>query len=1116
MLLTTALFNQIVRAVPQAFQSLRHLLFGGEAVEPSTVRAVLEHGPPERLLHVYGPTESTTFATWYLVEAVPEDASTVPIGSPVSNTQLYVLDAQLEPVPVGVPGELYIGGDGLAHGYHHQAELTQAKFIANPFGGGCLYRTGDVVRYLPGRAIEFLGRVDDQVKLRGFRIELGEIEVVLSQHPSVQASVVVVREEPVGQKHLVAYVVPGDLVKASAFVPELRHHLRQTLPEYMAPSAFVLLDSLPLTPNGKVDRRALPAPERSGLHRADNFVLPRTPTEEKLAAIWRDVLGLEQVGIHDNFFEIGGDSILSIQIVARAKQAGYRIAPNQLFQKGTIAELAAVAGEISTAQAQQGIVTGSSPLTPIQHWFFERNLDTQHHFNQSVLLDVRPHVKTECLSRALQQMLRHHDALRLRFTHDASSIWQQHYAAPADDVPFSVIDLSQHAPAERQLALAAQAEKLQASLSLSDGPLMRMALFDFGPDQPGRLLWVIHHLAVDGVSWRILLDDLTTVYQQLERGEAVRLPDKTTSYQDWANWLAAYAQSETLSRELDGWLAQQHAEVTPLPVDFPAGRAHNTVASAADVSCSLSAEETQALLREAPAAYHTQVNDLLLTALMQAFAPWTGSDSLFIDLEGHGREALSEDIDLSRTVGWFTAIFPIRLQLDRTSLGNAIKSIKEQLRRIPNRGIGYGILRYLKPEPRLGHMLQAEIAFNYFGQFSRELGAQAPQTQTGPLILGTAQESSGPAHSTAQTRSHLIEINGMVVGNQLQMDWTYSQNIHIQTTLERLANRFIDALRALIAHCQLPEAGGDTPGDFPNAQLDQTQQPALLQTSSLVPIQPHGTKLPFFCVPGSSGSVVYLSELSHYLGSDQPFYGLQPVGLDGETEPLRSIEAMAAHYIEALQSVQPQGPYVLGGHSFGAFVAFEMSQQLVKGGHEVARLVIFDTPFQKPLIKDHDLEQSTVLLEVAQQYAAYSDKTLEVSHEKLQSLEPDEQLEYLTACLKAVKLFPSGADAKVLRGMVQVIQTSGRILYTPQNIVAVPVILFRARDEQTLWADIPDAALGWGDIMGEALEQHVVPGDHNTMLLEPQVQTLAERLLACLAHNAPQSSQATGHRHRDS
>ncbi len=337
--LTTALFNQIVRAVPHAFQNLRHLLFGGEAVEPSTVRAVLEHGPPERLLHVYGPTENTTFATWYLVEAVPEDASTVPIGSPVSNTQLYVLDAQLEPVPVGVPGELYIGGAGLAHGYHQRLELTRAKFITNPFGSGCLYKTGDLVRYQPEGAIEFLGRVDDQVKLRGYRIELGEIEVVLSHHPDVQTSVVVVREEPVGQKHLVAYVVPGEPSPASSFIAELRDHLKQTLPTYMVPSAFVLLDHVPLTPNGKVDRRALPAPERIGLQ--DAYVPPRTPTEEALVAIWIAVLGVERVGVHDNFFDLGGHSLLATQVMSRTQAAFQLDLPvRDLFESPTIAELA--------------------------------------------------------------------------------------------------------------------------------------------------------------------------------------------------------------------------------------------------------------------------------------------------------------------------------------------------------------------------------------------------------------------------------------------------------------------------------------------------------------------------------------------------------------------------------------------------------------------------------------------------------------------------------------------------------------------------------------------------------------------------------------------------------
>ena len=1672
--LTAGLFHLMVDEQLEDLHSLRWLLAGGDVLSVSHVRKAVKALPHCQLINGYGPTENTTFTCCFSVQEVAPTDVSIPIGRPIANTQVYILDRHLQPVPIGVFGELYAGGDGLARGYHNNAILTEERFISNPFGAGRLYRTGDIARWLPDGNIEFLGRMDHQVKLRGFRLELGEIEAVLGQHPQVQEAIVVPRTSGNRPRRLVAYVVPkgpsgkgteGQGETATLQAVTLRDYLKHKLPDYMIPSAFVALDALPLTPNGKIDRRALPAPREAYRIDSAQLLLPRTPVETSLAAIWQDVLGLKQVGVTDNFFQIGGDSILSIQIVSRAKEAGIELTPKELFQHQTIAELASMAGSVQKTHAEQGVVTGSLPLTPIQHWFFNRQLEDPHHFNQAVLLKVRPKVKAERLAQALQQILIHHDALRLRFSQNADSGWQQRYAPPSDlieDLPFSVIDLSTHSPQERQSVLERTASEMQASLNLSDGPLMRMALFDFGPHQPGRLLWIIHHLAVDAVSWRILLEDLTTAYLKLERGEAIQLPSKTTSYKAWSNWQSTYAQSEELSRELAWWLAKP-SQLAPLPVDFPAGREHNTVASAAAVSCSLSVEETEALLREAPAAYHTQVNDLLLTALVLAFAQWTGSDSLLLDLEGHGREELVEEIDLSRTVGWLTAIFPVHLQLesasgldqmDQSNLGHVIKSVKEQLRQIPNRGIGYGILRYLKAEPELAH--RAEIVFNYFGQFTDSATQSADDQTADSLILGTEPESIGPFYSPRQTRSHLIEINGAVSGNQLQVDWTYSQQIHQAATIQRLANRFVAALRTLIRHCQSPEAGGYTPSDFPEAPLSQaeldqvlaeiastngvpkiealyplspsqqgmlleslsaqgsgihieqallrldgtldlsalertwqqiiqrhpilrtgfiwvglseplqfvlsqitvtieqhdwqhlsmaeqetqietylqrdrtcgfdlTQAPlirltlfqtgtqshqllwtfhhilmdgwsaplvlnevqefytaestrqalhlsptrpyreyiawlqrqdktqasafwrarlqgftqptplrmkldgeanktpekaygeeeallsaaaterleawtrrhqlllntsvqgawalllsrysgqsdvlfgatvsgrppeiagiefmvglfintlpirvqvdalaaphawleriqaqnfarqpysycgtaevhrwsdlpdgfplyesllvfqnypvdpssspapeaqslaityadgvgaqtnyaltlmavpdresnqlgfravydhsafesahvrqilahlltlleqlpqqdtvkALLESiheaqvhsvqqyqpqslretfvaprdllevqlaqiwaemlgcpvgvtdnffdlgghsllvitlrediqrhfavtlplvalfehptieqlatlidrqqergavgmppSSLVAIQPHGQKRPFFCVPGSSGFASYFGELARHLGASQPFYGFQARGLDGESEPHSSIEEMAAHYIENLQRVQAQGPYLLGGHSFGAFVAFEMAQQLIKAGEEVPRLVIFDTVPHKQQLGDLDISQTNVLFELAYQEEIFSDKKLNVSYQHLLSLSPDEQFDYVLDILKEANLLPPRADIKLLRGITKVIQNSGEITYTPQDVVSVPVTLLRARDEQRLWTDIEEPALGWREFMGDAVELYFVPGDHNSMMKAPHVQTLAKKVSASLA-----------------
>ena len=809
------LLNQLFPSQEAAGRT-RALIIGGEALSGKSLSYWHTHAPETRIINEYGPTETVVGCCVYEVPAQNFLLNEVPIGSPIANTQIYLLDKHLQPVPTGVAGELHIGGTGLARGYLNRPELTSEKFIPHPFStepGVRLYKTGDLARYLADGNIEFLGRIDQQVKIRGFRIELGEIEAVLGQHPQVRKAVVIVQGEVPGNKRLVAYIIPQQ--QPAPTTRELRRFLQEKLPEYMVPAAFVTLEALPLTPNGKIDRQALPAPasSRSGLEAS--FVAPRTPIEEILATIWAEVLGLEQIGIYDNFFELGGDSILSIQIIARANQVGLALAPRKLFQYQTIAELAAVAGTTIAIQSQQDLVTGPVPLTPIQYWFLEQNLPENHHFNQSVLLKVPPDLKPELLEQIVQQLLVQHDALRLQFVFEDSN-WQQVSLGLGKTVPFTLVDLSLLVSAAQQHALEAAAAELQASLSLSEGRIIQVALFHLGSAQPSRLLLVIHHLAVDGVSWRILLGDFSTLYQQLRRGEAMQLPPKTTSFQDWAQRLRKYGQSAALAADLNYWLELSSASVTALPVDYLSEKQSNTVASAAQVSVVLSAAETRALIQEVPSAYNTQINDVLLTALVQSFAQWTGKRSLLIDLEGHGREDIFEDVDLSRTVGWFTSIFPILLEVVAHP-GEALKLVKEQLRRLPHRGISYGLLRYLSQgtaTPRqLRALPQAEVSFNYLGQLD--------QVWSESLLLGPAKESKGPVRSPLGRRSHLLEVNGFVFEGRLHLDWTYSENVHQRATVERLAQGFMGALQDLIVHCQSLEVGGYTPSDFPEAELSQ-------------------------------------------------------------------------------------------------------------------------------------------------------------------------------------------------------------------------------------------------------------------------------------------------------
>jgi non-ribosomal peptide synthase protein (TIGR01720 family) len=772
-------------------------------------------GQYPQLVNSYGPTESTVVSTLHYLEEIPVNQPEISIGKPIDNVQVYILDQYLQLMPVGVPGELHIGGLGVARGYLNRPELTVEKFINNPFKAGeKLYKTGDLVRYKFNGNLEFLGRIDSQVKIRGFRIELTEIETVLNQYPAIKQSVVIAREDNPGIKRLVAYLVGN---KNQNTIEEIRYYLKQKLPPYMVPSAFVFLEEIPITTNGKVDHSALPIPEMTP-SLAGEFTAPKTPIEERLTAIWAEVLRLEKVGIHDNFFELGGDSIISIQMISKANQMGLKLSPKQLFQYQTIAELATVVGTDKQIKANQELVTGMIPLTPIQHWLFEQDLPDVNYFNQSALMEVPSTVNPELLKQVIQALLNHHDALRLRYIQENESLTQ--VSDPAKDVAsLTVVDLSQLSPNAQKTAIIAQDEETQRSLNLTTGEIVKVVLFNLGKEQPSQLLIVIHHLAIDGISWRILLEDLATAYQQISQDQEIKLPLKTTSFQDWSNQLVIYSQSEKLKQKRDYWVSQLTEEIASLPMDYPWTKESNQLSSAKAIKLSLNEEETRGLLQDVPGVYNTQINDVLLTALLASFSQWTGKKSLIVDLEGHGREDLFEAIDLSRTVGWFTTLFPVRLEGSQTGqLPETLKSVKEQLRRLPNRGIGYGVLKYLSKDGEIHqqfeNLTKAQVSFNYLGQFDQVLSASG--------VLGEVKEWK-TERSLVGDRSHLLEISGLIRSQKLEMQFVYSEKIHQRDTIERLANGFMGALKSLIIHCQSSQDKGYTPSDFSAAQVSQEQ-----------------------------------------------------------------------------------------------------------------------------------------------------------------------------------------------------------------------------------------------------------------------------------------------------
>ncbi|MFK3941982.1 non-ribosomal peptide synthase/polyketide synthase [Pseudomonas monteilii] len=795
--------------------SVRLVITGGEALTGEHVQRLRQAFIPAHFFNAYGPTETVVMPLAYPVPAsLPAQAGSVPIGQVIGARTAYILDEDLALLPQGGIGELYIGGAGVADGYHDRPGLSAERFVADPFDphGGRLYRTGDLVRACADGAVEYVGRADHQVKIRGFRIELGEIESCLQAHAEVEQAVVAALDMT-GGKQLVGYLVcpqaSGDAAAATALREAVKRHASQHLPDHMVPTHLVLLDSLPLMGNGKLDRRALPAPDLEQARQA--YQAPANEREAQLAQVWGAVLNLPQVGTHDNFFELGGDSILSIQVVSRARQVGMQFTPRDLFQHQTIQALAAVV-TVSTAPVgiEQGPLTGAVALTPIQHWFFDGDVPQPQHWNQAVLLQVQQPMQAERLEQALRTLVTQHDSLRLRFA-QVEGRWQGEYA------PLTADALLWTHRVDGLDACQVLFNDAQRSLDLAEGPLLRAVLVE-DPRGVQRLLLAIHHLVVDGVSWRVLLEDLQAAY----RGQS--LATKTHALGEWAARLASYAGSDSLRDELGWWEGQLSQVRQELPCDHPQG--DNRYRHAARVTIGLDVEQTRQLLQQAPAAYHTQVNDLLLTALARVLCHWSGEEQVLVQLEGHGRDGLFEDLDLTRSVGWFTTAYPLCLSpalgQEDAACGDALKRIKEQLRQVPHKGVGYGVLRYLGDDAsreRMAALAQARITFNYLGQFDQAFDAAA--------VFAPLEGDTGLAHDPEAPLPNWLSVDGQVYGGALQLRWTYSSERYEAATIARLAEAYRLELLALVAHCLADGTGSFTPSDFPLARLDQAQIDAL-------------------------------------------------------------------------------------------------------------------------------------------------------------------------------------------------------------------------------------------------------------------------------------------------
>lgn len=787
-------------ATPQQLHALRTVIVGGEQMPLTLVQKHKEIVPQAGLFNEYGPTETTIMCCAYSCDT-HDSVQPIPIGRPMAPSKMYLLDHAHHPVPAGLPGEICIGGPQVTLGYLGRPALTAEHFLPDPYSehpGARMYCSGDLGKINAQGNIEFLGRQDHQVKIRGFRVELGEIEATLRAHPAVSELAVVAMQQG-SSKRLVAYVV-AQSTDQTELSKELTLFAQSCLPEYMVPSAFVRMPALPLTTNGKLDQKALPAPEATAS--SSIFTAARNEIEEELCKIWSDVLGIQQVGIHDNFFMLGGDSILSIQIVSRANQQGLGLSVKQLFQHQTIEQLSGLIGHHKARLSDQAPMSGPFLLGPVQHWFLDQHPPEPHHFNQSLLLDIKTGLTEDILFKAFSAIERHHDMLRARFNHDTKG-WQAHIE-PVEKCSASVhsVDMRGLPVEDRTSTMIQHARTLQASLDLAAGPIskvIRYRLSDAGPD---KLLWIIHHLSVDGISWRILLEDLERALEQCHAHTAVSLSPKTDAFALWSERLTGYSASTAGELELAYWRNIVSAEVPQLPVDTVSvvDPQLNTKSSVQTLTKVLPVALSEALLLKAPNTFRTQINDVLLAALMMALNSWTGNDSARITLEGHGREELFDDIDISRTVGWFTSGFPV--VLTRAPSNHHIDNIqhtKALLQAIPNKGVGFGILSYLHPDPAVRQSLSsgndAQLSFNYLGQFK--------ESEASTWILGEALEPTDQEHSPLGLRKPLIEINALHRREQLEVNWTFSINLHHTQTIDSLAEHFMNVLTEIVALCDV-------------------------------------------------------------------------------------------------------------------------------------------------------------------------------------------------------------------------------------------------------------------------------------------------------------------------
>ncbi|WP_432339519.1 amino acid adenylation domain-containing protein [Bacillus tequilensis] len=823
MIIVPVLYRALLDVVqPEDTKTLRVVTLAGEAVDRELIDRTMAICPHIELANEYGPTENSVATT---VMRHMEQQTYVSIGQPIDGTQVLILNRNHQLQPIGVAGELCIAGTGLARGYVNLPELTERAFIQHPFKPEIrMYRTGDAARWMADGTLEYQGRIDDQVKIRGYRVETKEIEAVIRCINGVQDAAVVAHESASGQTELSAYVV----TKPELSTNTIRSALQNKLPVFMHPAFIEKLDSLPLSPNGKIDRRALPNPvSKSEAERP--FLAPASKMEQVLENIWKEVLGTEKIGTADSFFELGGDSIKALQVSARLHRIGKQMAVKDLFSHPTIQELAAYIRDSDTSSSQAP-VEGDVQWSPVQKWFLSQDIKEKHHFNQSVMLHRSTSIQEDALRKTLKAITSHHDALRMVFSQNEQGYWDQ-YNRPishSDDALYGLqmIDLSAPEGTNGNRAyepiIKRHVRDIQQKMDLKNGPLLQAGLFR---TTDGDFLFLsAHHFVVDGISWRVLLEDLSLGYRQSAGGEDIKLPPKTSSFKAYTKKLSGYAESQQLIKQLKYWRETEEYQTEALPFDHIDGPIANE-RKRSTISFTLNDKETAALLKDANSAYNTDTQDLLLASVILALRHWTNQSAFKLSLESHGREDVLDGVDVSRTVGWFTAIYPLLIKMNadlpdsEEGIVHVLKTTKDTLRRVPDKGFGYGVIKYLTPPDKkdINFTGAPEISFNYLGQFESGSPAEAPEEDT----FSFSPLGAGDDISTTWNREQSLDISAIAAEGKLSVNMTYDNARFQHKTIEQLSETCRQFLLQLIEHCQNKSETEKTISDFDDQELTE-------------------------------------------------------------------------------------------------------------------------------------------------------------------------------------------------------------------------------------------------------------------------------------------------------